>query len=100
LSGARGEFEQCRIEFTELHQELAETRARASLVEQRVVDLTTMLDDMREQRDRWQAQADRLSSSLMDRRRTRWSQWQRSMLDDACPQITRVRDTPSDLRRD
>jgi hypothetical protein len=62
LSGARGEFGQLRIEAEELHRELAETCTRASLAEQRVADLTALLDDMREQRDRWQAQADRLSS--------------------------------------
>src|SRR6202048_9919 len=66
LSGARGEFGQLRIEAEELHRELAETRTRASLAEQRVADLTALLDDMREQRDRWQAQADRLSSVLLD----------------------------------
>src|ERR1700738_4275049 len=48
LSGARGEFGQLRIEAEELHRELAETRTRASLAEQRVADLTAMLDDVRE----------------------------------------------------
>jgi hypothetical protein len=59
LSGTRREFGQLRIQVEELHRELAETRTRASLAEQRVADLTAMLDDMREQRDRWQAQFDR-----------------------------------------
>jgi hypothetical protein len=45
LSGTRGEFGQFRIEAEELHRELAETRTRASLAEQRVADLTTLLDD-------------------------------------------------------
>jgi hypothetical protein len=96
LSGSRCEFGQFRIEAAELYGELAETRARASLAEQRVAHLTAMLDDMREQRDRWQAQADRLSSALNDQRRKapRWWQWQRSRPDDARFQITHVRDTP------
>jgi hypothetical protein len=85
LGGARGEFG---------HRELAETRARAA--EQRVADLTAMLDDMREQRDRWHAQVDRLSSALTDQRRKapRWWRWQRSTRGDARPQITHVRDIP------
>src|ERR1700738_2945396 len=58
LSGARGEFGQLRIEAEELHRELGETRTRAALAEQRVADWTAMLDDMREQRDRWQARAE------------------------------------------
>jgi hypothetical protein len=100
LSDARGEFGQLRIEAAQLHRELAETRARASLAEQRVADLTAMLDDMREQRDRWQAQVDRLSSALTDQRRKapRWWRWQRSTRHDARPQITHVRDNPSDLK--
>jgi hypothetical protein len=47
LSGAHGELVQSRIESAELHRELAETRTRASLAEQRVADLTALLDDMR-----------------------------------------------------
>ena len=94
LSGARGEFGQLRIEAEELHRELAETRTRASLAEQRVADLTAMLDDMREQRDRWLAQADRLSSVLTDQQRKapRWWPWRRSTRDVARLQITHVRD--------
>ena len=102
LSGARGEFGQLRIEAEELHRELAETRTRASLAEQRVADLTAMLDDMREQRDRWQAQADRLSSVLTDQQRKapRWWPLRRSTGDAARLQITHVRDNPSDLKSD
>ena len=94
--GARGEFGQLRIEAAQLHRELAETGARASLAEQRVADLTAMLDDMREQRDIWQAQAGRLSSALTDQRRKapRWWRWQRSPRNNVLPQITHVRDTP------
>jgi hypothetical protein len=94
LSGSRGAFGQFRIEAAELHGELVETRARASLAEQRVADLTTMLDDMRQQRDRWQAQADRLALTDQRRKARRWWRWQRSTPDVARPRITHVRDTP------
>jgi len=47
VNGARGEFGQLRIETEELRRELAETRTRASVAEQRVADLTAMLDDSR-----------------------------------------------------
>lgn len=100
LSGARGELVQSRIESAELHRELAETRARASLAEQRVADLTAMLDDVREQRDRWQAQAERMSSVLTDRKASRWWRWRRSTRHDALPQITHVRDNARDLKAD
>ena len=66
VNGTRGEFGQLRIETEELRRELTETRTRASVAEQRVADLTTMLNDIREQRDKWQAQADRLGSVLTD----------------------------------
>jgi hypothetical protein len=57
---------------------------------------------MREQRDRWQAQADRLSSVLTDQQRKapRWWPWRRSTRDAARLQITHVRDNPSDLKSD
>jgi len=99
LNGARGEFGQLRIEAEELHRELAETRIRAVLAEERAANLTAMLDDMREQRDSWQVQAERLSSELTDRRRkaSRWWPWWRSRQARALPQITHVRDTRSDL---
>jgi len=102
LSYTRGEFGQLRIEAAELHRELAETSARLSLAEHRVADLTKILDDMREQRDRWQAQADRLSSALTDqpRKATRWWRWRRSTRDDALPQITHVRDNPRNVKSD
>jgi chromosome segregation ATPase len=102
LSGARSEFGQLRIEASELQRELAETRARASLAEQRIADLRAMLDDMREQRDRWQAQADQLSSALTDQRKEapRWWRWMHSTRDHARAQITHVRDKPSDLKTD
>jgi hypothetical protein len=97
-----GEFGQLRIEAEELHRELGETRTRAALAEQRVADLTAMLDDMREQRDRWLAQADRLSSVLTDQQRKapRWWPWRRSTRDAARLQITHVRDNFSDLKSD
>jgi hypothetical protein len=102
LSGALSEYGKPRIEAAELHRELAETRARASLAEQRVADLTAMLDDVSEQRDRWQAQANQLSSVLTDQQRKapRWWPWRRSTRDGARLQITHVRDNPSDLKSD
>jgi hypothetical protein len=77
-----------------LRRELAETRTRASVAEQRVADLTAMLNDIREQRDRWQAQADRLGSVLSDqgRRAPRWWPWRRSKRDDTRLQITHMRE--------
>ena len=65
-NGSWDEFGHLRVEAAELHREIAETRTRAAVAEQRVADLTAMLDDMREQRDRWHAQAHRLSSALTD----------------------------------
>lgn len=55
---------------------LAETHQRASLAEQRLSDLKAMLDDMREQRDKWQAQAERLAAGLVTDQRPR-SWWRR-----------------------
>ena len=42
---------------------LAEAHARAALAEARLSDFKTMLDDIREQRDRWQQQAERAGST-------------------------------------
>src|SRR5262249_12520391 len=102
LQGERyaGEFGQLRIETEELRRELAETRTRASVAEQRVADLTAMLNDIREQRDRWQAQANRLGSVLTDqgRRAPRWWPWRRLKRDDTRLQITHMRENPSDLK--
>ena len=99
VNGTRGEFGQLRIETEELRRELAETQTRASVAEQRVADLTAMLNDIREQRDRWQAQADRLGSVLSDqgRRAPRWWPWRRLKRDDTRLQITHIRENPSDL---
>jgi hypothetical protein len=99
LNGTRGEFGQLRIETEELRRELAERRTRASVAEQRVADLTAMLNDIREQRDRWQSQADRLGSVLTDqgRKAPRWWRWRRLKRDDTQLQITHMRDNPSDL---
>ena len=97
VNGTRGEFGQLRIQTDELRRDLAETRTRSSVAEQRVADLTTMLNDIREQRDRWQAQADRLGSLLTDqgRRAPRWWRWRRSKRNDTwlrtCER-TRLRD--------
>jgi hypothetical protein len=100
VNGTRGEFGQLRIETEELRRELAETRTRALVAEQRVADLTGMLNDIREQRDRWQAQADRLGSVLSDqgRRAPRWWPWRRPKRDDTQLQIPHMRDNPSDLK--
>jgi hypothetical protein len=102
LSGALSEYGQPRIGAAELHRELAETCARASLAEQRVADLTAMLDDVREQRDRWQAQANQLSSALTDQlsKAPRWWRLRRSTRVEALPQITHVRDNPTELKSD
>ncbi len=43
---------------------IAIERARADLAEQRLADLREMLADMREQRDKWETVAQRLSLSL------------------------------------
>ena len=100
VNGTRGEFGQLRIETEELRWELAETRTRASVAEQRVADLTAMLNDIRQQRDRWQAQADRLGSLLTDqgRRAPLWWRWRRPKRNDTRLQITDMRDSPSDLK--
>ena len=102
VSGARGESGHLRVQSEELRRELAETRTRASLAEQRVAELTAMLEDMREQRDRWQTQADRLSSVLTDQRRKapRWWRWGRARRDDVQLQITHLRENSSDLKSD
>src|SRR5258708_7132024 len=44
--------------------DLVELRARADLAEQRLQDLKGQLADMREQRDKWQDQAQRLALPL------------------------------------
>jgi hypothetical protein len=43
---------------------LAEASTRATLAEARLSDFKSMLDDIREQRDRWQQQAERLALRL------------------------------------
>ena len=100
VNGTRGDFGQLRIETEEMRRELAETRTRASLAEQRLADLTAMLNDIREQRDKWQAQADRLGSVLTDqgRRAPRWWPWRRLKRDDTRLQITHMRENLSDLK--
>jgi septal ring factor EnvC (AmiA/AmiB activator) len=100
VNGTRGESGQLRIETEELRRELAEKRTRASVAEQRVADLTAMLNDIREQRDRWQAQADRLGSLLTDqgRRAPRWWRWRRPKRNETRLQITDMRENPSDLK--
>jgi hypothetical protein len=51
---------------------LAEASTRATLAEARLSDFESMLDDIREQRDRWQQQAERLAAlAITDRRKER-----------------------------
>jgi hypothetical protein len=49
---------------------LAKANARATLAEARLSDFKSMLDDIREQRDRWQQQAERLAAlAITDQRK-------------------------------
>ena len=49
---------------------LAEANARAALAEARLFDFKTMLDDIWEQRDRWQQQAERVAAlAITDQRK-------------------------------
>ena len=49
---------------------LAEASTRATLAETRLSDFKSMLDDIREQRDRWQQQAERLAAlAITDQRK-------------------------------
>src|ERR1700732_4877199 len=49
---------------------LAEANTRATLAEARLSDFKSMLDDIREQRDRWQQQAERLAAlAITDQRK-------------------------------
>jgi hypothetical protein len=84
ISAGRDEFGQWSIEPCELHRvyspmaddtgtgmeergvtggetAVAEATTRATLAEARLSDFKSMLDDIREQRDRWQQQAERLA---------------------------------------
>ena len=87
--------DQCRIEPCELHRvyppladdtgtgngteergvtggetALAEASTRATLAEARLSDFKSMLDDIREQRDHWQQQAERLAAlAITDQRK-------------------------------
>jgi len=102
ISGAKDEHGEWHIEPAELHRvyppvartearpdatpqyapgDDVELRIRATLAEARLADLKTALDDMRGQRDHWQAMAQRLA--ITDQRATsppshsRSSWWQR-----------------------
>ena len=49
---------------------LAEANTRATLAEARLSDFKTMLEDIREQRDRWQQQAERVAAlAITDQRK-------------------------------
>jgi hypothetical protein len=95
ISAGRDEFGQWAIEPCELHRvypaltddtgtgngtgeravaggdtAVAEANARAALAEARLFDFKSMLDDTREQRDRWQQQAERLAAlAISDQRK-------------------------------
>ena len=95
ISAGRDEFGQWAIEPCELHRvypplmddtgtgngteergvtggetALAEASTRAILAEARLSDFKSMLDDIREQRDRWQQQAERLAAlAITDQRK-------------------------------
>jgi hypothetical protein len=95
ISAGRDEFGQWAIEPCELHRvypaladetgtgngtgergvtgegaAFAQANARADLAEARVSDFKSMLDDIREQRDRWQQQAERLAAlAITDQRK-------------------------------
>jgi hypothetical protein len=91
ISAGRDEFGQWAIEPCELHRvyppladdtgtgsvtggetALAEASTRATLAEARLSDVKSMLDDIREQRDRWQQQAERLAAlAITDQRKER-----------------------------
>ena len=94
ISAGRDEFGQWAIEPCELHRVyppltddtgtgndtgeravtgdemvLAEANARATLAEARLFDFKSMLNDIREQRDHWQQQAERLATlAITDQR--------------------------------
>ena len=95
ISAGRDEFGQWAIEPCELHRvyppltddtatgngteergvtggetALAEANTRATLAEARLSDFKTMLEDIREQRDRWQQQAERVAAlAITDQRK-------------------------------
>ena len=93
ISAGRDELGQWAIEPCELHRvyprltddtgtgngteergvtggEMALANTRATLAEARLSDFKSMLDDIREQRDRWQQQAERLSAlAITDQRK-------------------------------
>jgi hypothetical protein len=97
ISAGRDEFGQWAIEPCELHRvypplandtgtgngteergvtggetALAEAITRTTVAEARLSDFKSMLDDIREQRDRWQQQAERLAAlAITDQRKER-----------------------------
>jgi hypothetical protein len=115
ISAGRNEFGQWAIEPCELHRvypavtddtdtsngteeravtggetALAEANARAALAEARLSDFKSMLDDIREQRDRWQQQAERVAAlAITDQRKEpapaqpqSWRRWLRTPTGD------------------
>jgi hypothetical protein len=115
ISAGRDEFGQWAIEPCELHRvypalteetvtgngtaeravtggetALAEANARAALAEARLFDSKSMLEEIREQRDRWQQQAERLATlAITDQRKEpapaqpqSWRRWLRTPTGD------------------
>jgi hypothetical protein len=115
ISAGRDEFGQWAIEPCELHRvyppladdtgtgngteergvtggetALAEASTRAALAEARLFDSKSMLEEIREQRDRWQQQAERLATlAITDQRKEpapaqpqSWRRWLRTPTGD------------------
>jgi hypothetical protein len=57
-------------------ENIPELRARAQLAEERLADLKAQLADMRDQRDRWMTQAERVT--LPGQQPRRWWPWRRA----------------------
>ena len=85
-----GAKQSARIPVTLGETALAEANARAALAEARLFDFKTMLDDIREQRDRWQQQAERVAAlAITDQRKQpapaqpqSWRRWLRTPTGD------------------
>lgn len=95
ISGARDEVGAWRVEPVELHrvfppaqgmpeagpqhaQPDIELRLKLALAEQRLGDFKAQLEDLRQQRDRWQAVAERLALPTPAEPPTSWWRWLRT----------------------
>jgi hypothetical protein len=66
------------IELAELRADAAIAHARVAMLEERLRDAQSRVDELRDERDRWRAQAERLLTDQRPQRRgwlTRW--WRR-----------------------